>query len=255
VTTRRGSKFSGSGSGRDRRSPSSGDDGAGDSESHILCRLCHRWFRAITYTHLRYRHGIEDPRTYKEEFSVEKITAHEVRQRIAEQKFLVDRHATDFIRKHWGKVPLKEITRYLGVNASTVRAHALRLGLGLLVEKWSEPRVIQLLKDARRAGLPLNSGEARHGLPGLYKAALRLFGSWRAGLARAGIPYEQVSRRGPFERWTRERILEEIREIIHEGKESDYLFLQSRHSKLYAAARNHFGNWAKALEAAGPLQG
>jgi hypothetical protein len=171
-------------------------------------------------------------------------------RRIAEQKYLVDRHATDYIRKNWGKVPLRDITRYLGINSSTARAHALRLGLGLLVDKWSDAKVLRLLREARKLGRPLSSGEARHQMGSLYKAAIKRFGSWKLALTRAGIPYDKVSRRRPFEVWTRERILEEIRVLNREGKDRDYVQLQTHHSKLYAAARNHFGNWAQALRAA-----
>ena len=238
----------------DRRSGSASGDtnGSGDSESHVRCKICHRWYQAITYTHLRYRHGIEDPQDYKRDFAVETMASRTVRRKLSEQKLMVDRQATIYIRSNWGKVPLKEITRYLGVNASTVRSHAAKLGLGLLVEKWTESKILRLLGEAWSSGLPLSSGEARHRMSGLYKAALRTFGSWRAGLERAGIPYAQVSRRAPFEKWTRRRILEDIRALSREGKERDYRSLQAGHSKLYAAARNHFGNWARALRAAAP---
>lgn len=250
MTAGRGPNFSASRPGRERHPPRRGDDGSRDSESHVQCRLCRRWLRAISYTHLRYKHGILVPQSYKEEFAVEKITSKEVRRRIAEQKVLVDRHATDYIRRHWGKTSLKEITRYLGVDASTVRAHAMRLGLGLLVEQWTDAKVLRLLKDSWKRGLPLSSGQARHRLAGLYKAAIRRFGSWKTGLERAGIPYREVSRRGPLERWTPGRILEEIRSLLKKGREEDYLYLRSNHSKLYAAARNHFGNWGRAVRVA-----
>jgi len=199
---------------------------------------------------LRYKHGIQDPASYKEEFSLTKITSEEVCRKIADQKFLVDRHATDFIRRNWGKVSLKVITRYLGINSSTVRAHAVRLGLGLLVEKWTKSKVIRRLREARSIGNPLSSGEARHQMGRVYKAAIKHFGSWKAALTGAGISYGQVARRGPFERWTRDRIIESIRMLMREGKARDYIHLKTHHSKLYAAARNHFGNWVCALQAA-----
>jgi hypothetical protein len=169
--------------------------GEEESRTHVRCRICHRLYRAVTYTHLKYKHGIDDPTAYKKEYSLRKITSFDVRKRIADQKFLVDRHAVDYIRRHWGKISLKEITSYLGIDASTVRAHALRLGLGLLVEKWDAAKIIRLLRRARRLGLPLSSGEARNTLGPLYKASLSRFGSWKNALIQAGIPYEKVSRR------------------------------------------------------------
>jgi hypothetical protein len=196
-----------------------------------------------------------DPQSYKKEFSLSKITSADVRRKIAERKILVDRHAIDFIRKHWGRLSLKEITQYLGINSSTVRAHAKQLGLKLLVEKWSNAKVIRLLREAHKLGRPLSSGEARHQMGSLYKAAISRFGSWKLALARAGIAYGKVARRGPFETWTQERIFAEIRRLALGGKERDYAHLQAHHSRLYAAARNHFENWASALRAAGLSEG
>jgi hypothetical protein len=220
------------------------------SKSHVRCRICHRQYRAITYTHLRYKHGILDPQTYKKEYSLSTITSPEVRRRIAELKFLVDRHALDYIRRHWGKLSLKEITSYLGINTSTVRAHAVRMGLGLLVERWNDPKILSSLRQEYRLGLPLSSGEARKRIGQLYKAALKHFRSWKNALGKAGIPYEKVALRGPFESWTKDRILQEARSLAREGKERDYPFLQQHHAKLYAAARNHFGSWTQMLRAA-----
>ncbi|HVR84771.1 MAG TPA: hypothetical protein VMU54_10705, partial [Planctomycetota bacterium] len=209
------------------------------------------WYRAITYTHLRYKHAIADPKSYKEKYALAKIASREVRKRISDQKLLVDRHAVEYIRRKWGKVSLKEITSYLGIHASTIRAHARRMGLGLLVEKWDERKVIKSLRRARRLGVPLNSGEARKTMGPLYKAAIKAFRSWRNALTQAGIPYEAVARRGPFESWTDERIFLEARGLHREGKDRDYRFLQQHHSRLYSAARNHFGSWMEMLRAAG----
>jgi len=244
------SKASGQLRGREKQ-PRSEKRTTPHSQTHVRCRLCHRWYEAITYTHLRYRHGILEPRTYKEEYSLSKITSADVRRRIAERKVQVDRYALEFIKKHWGKLSLKEITHYLGINPSTVRSHAMRLGLKLLVEKWCDAKIIRLLREARKLGRPLSSGEARHEMGSLYKAAIKHFGSWKLALVRAGIAYEQVARRGPFETWTPDRIIVEIRSLAREGKERDYIHLQNRYSKLYAAARNHFDSWANALRAAG----
>jgi hypothetical protein len=237
--------------GRPEYHPSSGQESAQESQTHVRCRICHRWYQAITFTHLKYKHGIEDPTAYKKEYSLRKITAFEVRKRIADQKFLVDRHAIDYIRRNWGKLSLKEITSYLGIDASTVRAHALRLGLGLLVEKWDGAKIVKSLRQARRLGLPLNSGEARREMGPLYKASIKKFGSWKKALMEAGIAYEKVARRAPFESWTEDRILREARALERIGRERNYAYLQEHHSKLYAAARNHFGSWSELLRFAG----
>jgi hypothetical protein len=222
-----------------------------DHKTHVQCRICHKWYRAVTYTHLKYLHGIESPSKYKEEYSLSKITSEEVRGRIAEKKFLVDRHAVDYIRRSWGQRSLKEITSYLGINPSTVRAHARRMGLGLLVERWDLRKVLRGLRRAHRDKIPLNSGHARKHLSHLYKAAIKYCRSWKNALREAGIRYESVSLRGPFEAWSQERVAAEIRELHRQGRDLDYAFIQTHHPRLYGAARNHFGSWKAARRAAG----
>jgi hypothetical protein len=217
----------------------------------VLCRLCRRWFRAVTYSHLHHKHGIKDPQTYKDEFSLSKITSDEVCRRMAAGRFVVDRFDLDYIRKSWRKKSLKEITSYLGIGAPTVRAHARRMGLGLLVETWSRPKIVISLRHARRQGEALHSGSARRTMGPLYKAAVKYYGSWAKALEAAGIPYHKVARRAPFEVWSRDRILQEMRSLAKSGRERDYVYIHHHHSKLYAAARNHFGNWREALLHAG----
>lgn len=222
-----------------------------DSETHILCRICRRWYRAITYTHLRYVHGILEPQEYKDEFAVAKITAPEVRERLAEMKTLIRKSDLEYLKRHWGKKPLKVLTRRLGRDASTLRAQARRLGLPLKVESWNAEKVKRLIRRARREGRPLHSGGVRKDNPGLYKAGKYYFGSWEAAVTAAGLNYASVTRRAPFESWSRKRIVTEIRDLLRSGVTVDYRLLERRHSKLYAAARNHFGNWSAALHAAG----
>jgi hypothetical protein len=225
-----------------------------ETRTHVRCRICRRWLQAITYTHLRFKHGIREPQSYKEEFSLSKITALEVRRKIAQQKILVDRIDLNYIRKNWGKRSLREITSYLGISASTVREHAHRMGLGRLVEIWNATKIIQSLRRAFRQGIPLHSGGARDTMRPLYKAALKRFGSWRNALVAAEISPEKVARRGPFESWSPDRIIREILALAKQGKERDFNHLETHHSKLYAAARNHFGSWRKALLAANLME-
>jgi hypothetical protein len=217
--------------------------------------MCRRWYQAITYTHLLYRHGITDPQTYKEEYSLIHITSPKVRGKIAERKFALNRSEINFIRVNWGKRPVAEISSHLQKDNATVRAYAVRLGLGLLVEKWTKAKVLKNIRQARRQRLILNSGEARNSMGRLYRAAVRHFGSWKNALEEAGIRYDTVARRGPFESWSVERVVREILDLKTKGVERNYSYLQAHHAKLYAAARNCFGSWAEALRIAGAQPG
>lgn len=219
-------------------------------ETHVVCRLCHRSYQAVTYTHLRAKHGILDPQAYKDEFSLSKITAAEVRGRIAEQKTTIRKSDLEYLKTHWGRVPLKEIVRQVDHDPATVRAQARRLGLPLLVETWNPEKVKGMIRAARRAGRPLHSGGVRNDNPGLYKAGKYYFGSWEAAVNAAGIKYASIARRTEFESWSKKRIVREIRILQRSGVVLEYSLLERRYSKLYAAARNYFGNWNAALRAA-----
>jgi hypothetical protein len=238
----RGSSFS-----RRLKSVSSRGD---TPDTHIRCVLCKRWLRAITYAHLRFQHGIKDPRRYKEAYSVSTLSSPEVRRRISRQKTLVDRAALAYIRKRWGKSPIREIMAYLGITATTIRAHARRMGLGELVTHWTPARILREIRQADRQGVRLHSGNARHALGPLYRAGIRHFGSWRKALAAAGLSHLQVSLRAPFQTWSKDRIFEEIRRLIRDRAPLDYTSLQREHAKLHSAARNHFGSWTEALRQA-----
>lgn len=221
-----------------------------DPQTQVRCEICHGWYEAITYTHLRYRHGIEDPQLYKDEYSVDILSSPHVRNKIAERKFTLTSEDLQYIRRHWGHRSLREMAAHLKKDVATVRANALRLDLGLLHEKWDRAKILRGLRRARSQGVELSSGEARHSMSTLFKAALRYFGSWRNALREAGIPCEKIFRRGPFESWSDERVIREILELKRKGLERDYRYLQQAHAKLYAAARNRFGNWAEALRIA-----
>jgi lipase chaperone LimK len=66
-----------------------------------------------------------------------------------------------------------------------------------------------------------------------------------AGLA----PEEFLAATG--NRWSKERILEVIHARQREGKPINYSAIRREDSALISAARRYFGNWSKALLAAG----
>jgi len=79
----------------------------------------------------------------------------------------------------------------------------------------------------------------------LYSAAKRQFGSWHAALTVAGFT---PARR----RWSKEAILAEIRDHFQQGRS---LSSGAPANKCLAlAAIRRFGNWHKALRAAGVSQ-
>lgn len=52
-------------------------------------------------------------------------------------------------------------------------------------------------------------------------------------------------------RWTRDKILDEIRALKTSGANLLSGDVQQQHNQLYSAACRHFGNWSSAVDAAG----
>lgn len=218
-----------------------------ETSSHLQCQLCGRWLQAITYSHLKYVHGIPIPARYKVRFKVDKITAMDVRRQVADSKRIVLRRESEYIKATWGRCPLDTLSIKLRLNPSTIRTHAKRLGLPPLRRSWNRKSVLAELRRAYRLGRPLHSGAARRSSPQLYGAAHHHFGSWRKAVEAMGLRYLRIARRAPFERWSTRRILREIRHLITIGGHESYRFLERHHPKLYAAARNYFGSWKAAV--------
>ena len=107
--------------------------------------------------------------------------------------------------------------------------------------KWCRRRVIEVLQERHRAGLPLTNLRQSGAAP-LYYAAGRYFGSVGAACRAAGIPdpWAPVT-------WDRETVVAELRRLQHDGA----TVTASGNKRLAAAARQVFGSWRAALQAAG----
>jgi hypothetical protein len=84
---------------------------------------------------------------------------------------------------------------------------------------------------------------------GLPFACQRLFGGWKGAAMAAGIP--PPPRGGRARKWTRERILREIRREIRERPGDWRSHIQLRRRSIYKAARKLFGGWHEAVRRAG----
>jgi hypothetical protein len=110
---------------------------------------------------------------------------------------------------------------------------------------WTSETILREIKKRHEGGEPLNAG---HVLPvSLYQWGCKLFGSWDAALTAAGLDPRRC-RRSQLP-WTRERIIEAIKDIHSRGgrlnhKAGTYRTMKARASRL-------FGSWDAALQAAG----
>lgn len=83
----------------------------------------------------------------------------------------------------------------------------------------------------------------------LYVKACKAFGSWRNAVEACGLDYES-SRNN--RKWTRDRILREIKRIgAGGGCLRPSVLRKNGMTKLVSAAEYHFGSWRRAVEACG----
>ncbi|MFN3194272.1 MAG: homing endonuclease associated repeat-containing protein [Aureliella sp.] len=116
--------------------------------------------------------------------------------------------------------------------------------------KWTKERVEQQLRRLCTTGYDLNAMVNRARNRPLYEAVLHFHGSWRGGLAAAGINLAHLSRRQPkridnetMVLWLKERASAEQTLVWTE------VCLENREQAF--AIRRRFGSWTKALQAAG----
>lgn len=108
-------------------------------------------------------------------------------------------------------------------------------GLEPLSQRWSKQRVIDELREWDR-----RSGDRR--CKSLGAAATRYFGSVRQAMLAAGIDPD-------CRQWSQTRIVAALQDRYVRGKSLRRVDCEDRSLRL--AVKNHFGSWAKALEAAG----
>ena len=119
--------------------------------------------------------------------------------------------------------------------------------------RWTESKIINEIRRLHEEGTPLTVQNISRAYSSLYSAALRYFKGWNHAVVAAGIDYPSIlhaSRRlaaGKITKWTRERVVVEIRKIPPEK----LWFIYKTDIALHSAARREFGTWKRAIESAG----
>lgn len=119
--------------------------------------------------------------------------------------------------------------------------------------RWTREMVILRIRElhARGSDLSWSVISSHEGDPALAAAAVRVnlgFGTWHDAVTQAGLDYDQVAR---YRHWTPERVVEEIQRLAALKAPLSSKLVQKNHAPLYNAAKRRFGQWDKALEAAG----
>jgi hypothetical protein len=113
---------------------------------------------------------------------------------------------------------------------------------------WDDESILSEIRRLKEEGADLSSKKMDENSNPLIATARRRFGNWGAAVERAGIDYNAVRRR---RRWTRELMLQEIRDLRASGADLRSGEIRHQHPALFAAAckRRFFGSWSKALQA------
>src|SRR5690606_25587379 len=119
--------------------------------------------------------------------------------------------------------------------------------------RWTRAKIIQLIKQARRAERDLHWSAVTGRKDELSRAAFaalqpRLFGSWDRALHAAGLDADEISR---YRRWDRSSIIFELKDLYRGGEPINSGAMQAEDPGLHAAAMRHFGSYDAALRAAG----
>ncbi|RYX81806.1 hypothetical protein EON83_22365 [bacterium] len=118
---------------------------------------------------------------------------------------------------------------------------------------WTKDKLIAEIKKLHREGVDLSPTSIQRTHSALFSSARSSshFGSWRSAMEAAGFDYDNFKR--VKQRWTREEILERIREMNAQGHDLLDPRFKTRNRSLYLAACAHryFGSWRRAVEAAG----
>jgi len=138
--------------------------------------------------------------------------------------------------------------RHFGSWREALQAAGIQTPSWIRHPDWTGERVIDTLRQRHARGEPLGYGAANRGAGGLHAAARRLFGTWAAALQAAGVPSPSAR---TYRRWTREKILETIRERNARGQPIGYARVRIEAGGLFEAARRIFGSWRAAVEAVG----
>ena len=111
-------------------------------------------------------------------------------------------------------------------------------------EEWSPERVKEEILRLYNAAEDLSHTGIRNNYPTLLWAAIRYFDEWAKALEACNINYSKFLRQ---EEWTKERVINEIKELISQDADLSYTGTRRNHRKLLVAAERYFGKWREAL--------
>lgn len=144
--------------------------------------------------------------------------------------------------------------RYFGSWRKAIEAAGFDYDSVRIVElkKWNKTKIVQAIRSRKRRHLSLNGSAVEKEDRGLYNAARHHFGigGWQKALKKAGINPNSLP--DPRVIWTKKTIVKEIKQLRRQKVPLHAFHLvKNGYGGLHSSARNIFGTWKKAIEAAG----
>lgn len=112
---------------------------------------------------------------------------------------------------------------------------------------WSEESICWHI-ISRHGREPLNYYYYVKHYPDVHAAAERFFGGWKYAIEACGFDYSKIRK---YQEWSRERVIEEIRDAYKRGKSLSSNYVQNNNKPLYMAAVKRFKSWGSAVRASG----
>lgn len=113
-------------------------------------------------------------------------------------------------------------------------------------QHWTRAKLLGEINRVHRSGRSLRRQRIS---VRLYEAGRRYFGTWQAAVEKVGLNYDEAT---GVTRWTREKVVEAIKELAKRGETLTAKYVEAHHPRLFRAAVKRFPrSWAKALRAAG----
>ncbi|MDD2710085.1 MAG: hypothetical protein PHV34_19045 [Verrucomicrobiae bacterium] len=116
--------------------------------------------------------------------------------------------------------------------------------------KWSIPLICKEIRLLHRQDIDLSYRSMGHsGHRSLLGAASYHVGSWKKAIAEAGLDYAKICK---VQQWSREKIIRIIQELHRKRMDVSASGMHRHgHRAVVRACPWHFGNWRKAIAAAG----
>ncbi len=149
--------------------------------------------------------------------------------------------------RHFGSWP--KAIKAAGIDYDKLAAS--RVIVRIKARKWDKEKIINFILSRLADGLALNYNYMANKQPTVLYYACEFFGSWKQAIEAAGFDYNDVRAKRPITKWGKENVVKAIQKRFENKLSLASNSVQQNAETLYGAARNYFGSWSNAVEAAG----